>query len=105
MSTKNLTEYKEELKQWIKAKAKVLITELVTLLNKFLVIIKPALIQIGKWMRSMGSKMCGFIEQFSTTIDLVQKIFDQIMSKISPHGGGAETKKNLLFNTYAIFDV
>merc|ERR1719265_2193805 len=103
--TTNFTARREGLKKWVKAKTKVLITELTTLLNKFLQIIKPALIQIGKWMKSMGDKMCGFIEQFSTTIDLIQKIFDNIMSKVATGGGSSSMKADIVFNTFAIFDV
>eukprot|EP00747_Dinoflagellata_sp_TGD_P162216 gnl/TRDRNA2_/TRDRNA2_179570_c0_seq1.p1 gnl/TRDRNA2_/TRDRNA2_179570_c0~~gnl/TRDRNA2_/TRDRNA2_179570_c0_seq1.p1 ORF type:complete len:938 (+),score=209.71 gnl/TRDRNA2_/TRDRNA2_179570_c0_seq1:75-2888(+) len=71
-------------------------------LKKFIAMIKPALLQVGKWLNSFGDKMQTFIEQFGTTMDRVQKMFDQVMTKINHGGKGKET---LLFNTFTLFDV
>jgi hypothetical protein len=73
-------------------------------LPKFLHAIKPALLQVGKWLQSMGAKIQGFIEQFSQTIDKVQKIFDQVMSQVG--GGSADgVREHLLYETWNIFDL
>merc|ERR1719359_578166 len=63
---------------------------------------KPSLLQVGKWLHSMGKKMQGFIEQFSQTLDKAQKIFDQVMAKLAKPD---PIKQKMVFNTYNIFDV
>jgi len=80
----------------------VLIQDLNNRLQEFWTAIKPALVQVGRWLESMGTKMQGFIEQFSTTIDKAQKIFDQIMAKVS---GAADVKDQMLYHTFNIFDI
>jgi len=39
--------------------------------------------QIGKWLTTFGEAMQTKLEEFSTMLDRVQKLFDQIMAKIS----------------------
>lgn len=70
--------------------------------HRLLEVMKPALLQIGNWLKTMGPKMQGVIEEFSIVIDRVQKIIDEVMAKIAgtgPHG------KLLLHEVFAIFDV
>jgi len=76
--------------------------DVVALAHKFLDAIKPPLEQVGKWLLSMGDKMMGVIEQFSMTIDKVQKIFDQIMKQIA---GPPEGKYDVVYNTFTLFDL
>mmetsp|Transcript_43922 Transcript_43922/g.76514 ORF Transcript_43922/g.76514 Transcript_43922/m.76514 type:complete len:1009 (+) Transcript_43922:68-3094(+) len=76
--------------------------DVVALAHKFLDAMKPPLEQVGKWLHSMGDKMMGVIEQFSMTIDKVQKIFDQIMKQIA---GPPEGKEDVVYNTYTLFDL
>jgi len=69
--------------------------------RKLLELLKPALLQIGKWLNSMGDKMQGYIEEFSIVLDRVQKIFDEVMEKIAGQEGFSET---LMGSLFAIFD-
>jgi len=73
-------------------------------LRKFFEVIKPGLLQAGKWLVSMGAKIQGFIEQFSQTIDKVQKIFDQVMAKVA-EGPPPGSRDRLRYETYNIFDI
>merc|ERR1719326_2738268 len=71
-------------------------------LDEFLVQIKPALEQIGQWLITFSDKIQAVIESFSTTLDRVQKLFDQLMSKFSPDAGaGAE---QMQYDTITLFD-
>jgi hypothetical protein len=62
----------------------------------------PALLQIGKWETSFGTKLQQDISQFGTTIDWVQKTFDQIMQKL--HGENMKYEPYMLYNTFNLFD-
>jgi len=70
--------------------------------HKLLKLLKPALLQIGKWLHSMGPKMQGTIEEFSIVIDRVQKLIDEVMAKIA--GPGLHSAA-LLENVFDLFDV
>merc|ERR1719238_655767 len=59
-------------------------------LKRFLKFIKPTLIQVGKWVKQFSEKVQDVIDEFSTTLDRVQKIFDQIMSNMAGGGIGEE---------------
>lgn len=69
--------------------------------EEFMSIISPALKQIGEWLVSFGPKMEAALEVFSVTLDRVQKIFDQIMTQLTPAGPPDE----MLHHTYNLFDV
>merc|ERR1719197_424570 len=92
----------QAIKGVLEAKVKKMIAKLTKDVDEFWADIKPALLQVGKWLHSMGKKMQGFIEQFSQTIDKAQKIFDQVMAKLSSPD---PIKEKMVFNTYNIFDV
>mmetsp|Transcript_126040 Transcript_126040/g.245869 ORF Transcript_126040/g.245869 Transcript_126040/m.245869 type:complete len:978 (+) Transcript_126040:119-3052(+) len=72
-------------------------------LKGFIHAIKPALLQIGKWLVSFGDKIQATIEGFSMSLDLVQKIFDQLMSTMS--SGAGEGEEQMLYETWFLFDV
>jgi len=72
------------------------------LLTHFLKAITPALIQIGKWEISFGSKLQEDISQFGTTIDWVQKSFDSMMAKLK--GPDPAYEQVMLYNTFDLFD-
>jgi len=64
--------------------------------------VEPALKQVGAWLISFGDKIQAGIEGFSTTIDKVQKIFDQMMAQMA-----GDTKSNseyMIWNTFNLFD-
>merc|ERR1719197_2383358 len=92
----------QAIKGVLEAKVKKMIAKLTKDVDVFWADIKPALLQVGKWLHSMGKKMQGFIEQFSQTIDKAQKIFDQVMAKLSSPD---PIKEKMVFNTFNIFDV
>lgn len=79
-----------------------LIKKLTVKIDEFWKMIRPALVQIGKWLNSMGHKMLGFIEQFSQTLDKAQKIFDQVMKELA---SPSDIKDKLVYNTFNIFDI
>jgi hypothetical protein len=86
----------------IKCEVHNLIHQLTIAVELFWKKLQPSLLQVGKWLHSMGAKMQGFIEQFSQTIDKAQKTFDQVMAKLA---GPSPIKDKLVFNTFNIFDV
>merc|ERR1719215_1954472 len=69
-------------------------------LNDMMDMLEPPLLKIGEWVTSFGDKLQAKMEQFSTTIDLVQNMFDQIMTKVSGGGGNDEYME---LNTYTLF--
>jgi uncharacterized protein YoxC len=93
---------KQPLRVAIENKVKAVVKKLTESVDEFWKMMKPALLQVGKWLHSMGKKMQGFIEQFSQTLDKAQKIFDQVMEKLS---GPDPIKEKMVFNTFNIFDV
>merc|ERR1719389_1273611 len=96
-----LEQLKKPLKEAIESKVRAVVKKLSDGVDEFWKMMKPSLLQVGKWLHSMGKKMQGFIEQFSQTLDKAQKIFDQVMEKLS---GPSDTMKKLQFHTFAIFD-
>lgn len=67
----------------------------------FMDMLKPALTQIGEWLVSFGPKVESSLEQFSVTLDKVQKLFDSLMSKMATPTGLDE----MVHNTFTLFDV
>merc|ERR1719440_2693597 len=102
LSKERLAALKGPTKQAIEAKVKAIIKKLTDTVEDFWKEMKPAMLQAGKWLHSMGKKMQGFIEQFSQTLDKAQKIFDQVMAKLAKPD---PIKQKMVFNTYNIFDV
>eukprot|EP00927_Polykrikos_kofoidii_P023398 TRINITY_DN21589_c0_g1_i1.p1 TRINITY_DN21589_c0_g1~~TRINITY_DN21589_c0_g1_i1.p1 ORF type:complete len:981 (-),score=197.33 TRINITY_DN21589_c0_g1_i1:76-3018(-) len=70
------------------------------ILNELLDAFSPTLLLLGDWETRFGDKIQASVDQFGTTIDLVQKLFDQIMAQISPSGGDPEYMRQ---NTYTLF--
>jgi len=64
--------------------------------------IKPALLQVGIWVNTFADKVQATVDGFGTSMDRVQKIFDQAMSKISPTAGEGEDL--MLHDTFNLFD-
>jgi len=71
-------------------------------LDMFLDIMEPALMKVGEWFVKFGDKVQAGIETFSTTIDAVEKLLDQIMAQSGAGGEGAE---DMEYNTYNLFAV
>eukprot|EP00928_Gymnodinium_smaydae_P021238 TRINITY_DN1826_c0_g2_i2.p1 TRINITY_DN1826_c0_g2~~TRINITY_DN1826_c0_g2_i2.p1 ORF type:complete len:1028 (-),score=189.76 TRINITY_DN1826_c0_g2_i2:42-3056(-) len=65
--------------------------------------LKPALLQVGIWVETFAAKVQGTVETFGTTMDRVQKLFDNIMSKTSPTAG--ENAEDMLHETFNLFDM
>jgi len=70
--------------------------------TKMIDLMEPALLQVGEWYESFGEKLQASLTQFSTTVDLVQKMFDQIMGQINGPGDNIEY---MLHNTYTLFAI
>ncbi|CAE7884810.1 TY2B-C [Symbiodinium microadriaticum] len=68
-----------------------------TLLEK----IKPALEQVGKWILQFGDKVTKGLEDFSSTLDKAQKMFDQVMAQLN---GGGNNSDLMIQQTWPIFD-
>eukprot|EP00418_Pyrodinium_bahamense_P099081 CAMPEP_0179047084 /NCGR_PEP_ID=MMETSP0796-20121207/19017_1 /TAXON_ID=73915 /ORGANISM="Pyrodinium bahamense, Strain pbaha01" /LENGTH=997 /DNA_ID=CAMNT_0020743523 /DNA_START=81 /DNA_END=3074 /DNA_ORIENTATION=+ len=90
------------VKQAVDGVVKAAVDKLNEYLTKFLEIIRPTLLQIGEWIIKFGDTIQGSIDAFTTSLDKVQKVFDQIMSQMSGTGEGAE---GMLHETYTLFDV
>lgn len=77
--------------------------ELVDKLYEFWDIILPGLYQIQTWITTFGDSIQGILDSFTVTIDMVQKIFDQIMAQLSTSGG--DNKLGMVWETYDLFDM
>jgi len=74
---------------------------LVEMLDHFLVIIRPALEQVGEWILEFGDMIQNFVEGFSTTMDRVEGIFNELMSSLN---GAGEGKEEMEYDTFTLFD-
>jgi hypothetical protein len=63
--------------------------------------LKPALIQVGKFILKFGEKVQQIIESFSVTLDRVQKVFDQVMASMS---GKGPNEALMMHQTFHMFD-
>jgi len=72
-------------------------------LDSLLDITTPGLIKIGQWEESFGDKLQAGVEQFSTTIDVVQKLFDQVMLQLNPPSDNPELFQYMMQQTFAMF--
>lgn len=91
-----------QVKEWLRDQANKLLDKVKVMLPKFMDIIRPALEQIGEWISTMGSTLMDLLEQFGTTIDRVQKMFDEIMAKVS---GSTGSRAELVYHSFNIFDI
>jgi len=97
-----IDELSDLLRTAVEGEVTELMSELLAVLDGFVKQIKPALVQIGAWVLSFSDSMQSALEQFSNTLDKVQKIFDQFMSSVSPSvGTGLE---QMVYDTYNLFD-
>lgn len=86
----------------VKATVNAEVVKVNTVLRSFLKAITPALLQIGKWEISFGSKLQADIAEFGTTIDWVQKSFDTMMAKLK--GPDPAWEEFMIYNTFNLFD-
>lgn len=93
---------KDKLMGRLRPYVEKLLDKVGALVQKFLDAISPALLKTREWLASFGEKIQGALEEFGTTIDRVQKLFDQVMSKLSPTAG--ENEDVMLRNTRALID-
>lgn len=71
------------------------------ILTKFMETAKPILYQVGDWITSFADKIQAGIEAFGNTVDVVQKLFDQVMAQLKGGTGADE----MLQQTFNLFDV
>jgi len=74
---------------------------LVGMLDQFLVIIRPALEQVGEWLLEFGDMIQNFVDGFSITMDRVEGIFNELMSSLN---GAGEGKDIMEYDTFTLFD-
>jgi hypothetical protein len=63
--------------------------------------LKPALIQVGKFIIKFGEKVQSIIQSFSVTLDRAQKAFDQVMASMS---SGGKNEALMMHQTFHMFD-
>lgn len=86
-SREKAQEFKAELMETLRKSSNELLEDLNPVVEELVQKMRPALDQVQEWLSTFGSKIQVAMEQIGTTIDKVQKIFDQIMSKLSPTTG------------------
>jgi len=79
-----------------------MMSQLNNALDMFLDIMEPTLLKVGDWYVKFGDKVQAGIETFSTTIDAVEKLLDQIMAQ---SGAGGENAEDMEYNTYSLFAI
>lgn len=67
--------------------------------------LEPALMKIGEWEVKFGNKLQAAMEMFSTTIDIVQKLFDGIMAQLTGGGGSDPYMEHNTYTLFALTDV
>mmetsp|Transcript_7850 Transcript_7850/g.18308 ORF Transcript_7850/g.18308 Transcript_7850/m.18308 type:complete len:994 (-) Transcript_7850:110-3091(-) len=70
------------------------------LIAQFMTYLRPVLEQIGKWLVSFGDKLQSVLESLSTTIDKVQKMFDDIAAA----AGGGGDEEQMVYDTITILN-
>jgi len=70
-------------------------------LDALLAKLRPALDQVARWVVKFGDKIQAGLETFTVTLDLVQKLFDQVMAQLNGRGANEE---EMLNQTFALFD-
>jgi hypothetical protein len=103
LTVENLQEISDKIKLKISEVVYTLEAELVEKIYEFWDTILPALYQIQTWISSFGDSVQGILDSFTVTIDMVQKIFDQIMAQMSTSGG--DNKIGMVWETYNLFDM
>merc|ERR1719446_1948287 len=73
-----------------------------TNLLSFMDTIRPALIRIGQFLIQFGEQVQAGVEGFSTTIDRVQQLFNELMAEFTETGAN---KDQMMYDTYTLFDV
>jgi len=71
------------------------------LLNQLFETLKPSLIQIANWTSQFSDSVNQALEEFSSTLDKAQKMFDQAMSQLGSSGSNTAT---MIQNTFVLFD-
>jgi len=79
----------------------VIFDKVTMLLQELFETIKPTLIQIANWTNQFGDSVVKAIEEFSTTLDKAQKMFDQAMAQL---GSTGKNKDEMVYNTFTLFD-
>merc|ERR1719446_1925272 len=79
-----------------------LISGLRTHMLTFLDIIRPALIRIGQFLIQFGEQVQAGVEGFSTTVDRVQQLFNELMAEFTETGAN---KEQMMYDTFGLFDV
>mmetsp|Transcript_77648 Transcript_77648/g.136988 ORF Transcript_77648/g.136988 Transcript_77648/m.136988 type:complete len:1098 (+) Transcript_77648:77-3370(+) len=79
----------------------VIFDKVTMLLQELFETIKPTLIQIANWTNQFGDSVVKAIEEFSTTLDKAQKMFDQAMAQLATSGDNTDVMIN---NTFNLFD-
>jgi len=102
----NISESIENLKPYVLDGVEAMIVsgveEVSIMLDNFFALVKPVLETVGEWVTRFGDKVLTVIESFGTTMDRVQKIFDQITSDLGSGGDGFDT---MLYETWGLFDL
>jgi len=70
------------------------------LVEQFMTYLRPVLEQIGRWIVTFGDKLQSVLESLSTTIDKVQKIFDDIAAI----AGGSGDEEQMIYDTITILN-
>eukprot|EP00425_Heterocapsa_triquetra_P003589 CAMPEP_0195054498 /NCGR_PEP_ID=MMETSP0448-20130528/3432_1 /TAXON_ID=66468 /ORGANISM="Heterocapsa triquestra, Strain CCMP 448" /LENGTH=864 /DNA_ID=CAMNT_0040084021 /DNA_START=202 /DNA_END=2796 /DNA_ORIENTATION=- len=71
-------------------------------IDRLMELLTPALNQVKEWLSTFGEKIQTALEEFGTTMDRVQKVFDSVMQQASTTAGSGE--ELMLYNTYTLFD-
>lgn len=95
-----------ELKSAMKSALTTAVTEIMeqvdALIVKFWETIEPALKQVGVWVLTFSDKIQSQLAEFGTTLDKVQKLFDQAMQQLASVDN--DSKKQMLEAAFIIFD-
>mmetsp|Transcript_56517 Transcript_56517/g.148628 ORF Transcript_56517/g.148628 Transcript_56517/m.148628 type:complete len:892 (-) Transcript_56517:100-2775(-) len=101
-TSQELAQMKSQLIAQLRVVASNLVVKVDALIQQFLELLKPALNQVQIWLTTFGSRIQNALEEFGTTMDRVQKIFDAVMQQAGPGAGAGE--EDMVYNTYTLFD-
>mmetsp|Transcript_29899 Transcript_29899/g.86949 ORF Transcript_29899/g.86949 Transcript_29899/m.86949 type:complete len:895 (+) Transcript_29899:74-2758(+) len=102
MNVEDIQHFKVKLMRSVRNVTGELVLKVTPVIDRLLKKLDPALKQVEMWLASFGSKIQAALEQFGTTIDRVQKIFDQVLSQVG--SGTGHNEEYMVYNTFTLFD-
>lgn len=98
----DLADFRERLLPRLRPLVAGLLEEVKGQVRRLLELIEPALRQLQEWTVAFGERTQHVLEEFGATVDWVQRLFGELLSKLS--AGASSNEEEMVFNTFALLD-